>query len=138
MGKTMYPGSRVVDWKGRTLSRGLSPRRRETEAQGWFSPRGVQEVRQARMSARRKPGIPPSPQEPRPGLEGGCRRAQEGVGRRRRLHHEPPGGAVEPLQVLVHGAQGLQEVGERPALPRAVHQGEEPPRKNTNPTTNPR
>nr|MDO8077891.1 hypothetical protein [Candidatus Freyarchaeota archaeon] len=31
--------------------------------------------------ARRKPGIPPSPQEPRPGLEGGSRRAQEGVGR---------------------------------------------------------
>jgi len=32
------------------------------------------------------------------------------------------------LRVLVWGAHGIQEVG-NPALPRAVQQGEEPPRK---------
>ena len=80
-GKTMYQGSGW--WTGGAgLSRGFSPPEggRPRPRDGPL-PGASKRMRQARMSARRKPGIPPSPQEPRPGLEGGSRRAQEGVGR---------------------------------------------------------
>jgi len=80
-GKTMYPGSGW--WTGGAgLSRGFSPPEGGRPRPGDGSlPGASKRMRQALMSARRKPGIPPSPQEPRPRLEGGRRRAQEGVGR---------------------------------------------------------
>jgi len=108
-GKTMYPGFGVVDWGGRTLSRVLSPRRREAEARGWFSPRGVQEDAASPNECTTETGYTTEPSGASTWTGGRESSCTGGSGSPRgRLHHQPPGGGLEPLRVLVWGAQGFK------------------------------
>jgi len=137
-GKTMYPGSGW--WTGGAgLSRGFSPPEGGRPRPRWSSPRRPRDTASPRSSCTTETGYTTEPSGTSTWTGGRESSCTGGSGSPRgRLHHQPPGGGVEPLQVLVRGAQGIQEVGERPALPRAVQRGEEPPGKNTDPTTNPR